>query len=75
MADDGWGAWADVEILDAQPIPGEASVDKHLRGRMRVFVPPPLVDAVVPETTFRGEMTFNGGPSGGVYALRRARRA
>jgi hypothetical protein len=71
-AEDGWGAWAEVEVLSSCPVSGEAF--PNLAGRsVHVFVPPPLVATVREEQTFEGEITYQGGATGGMYCLRKRR--
>lgn len=68
-ADDGWGAWARVEVVDAATADG-SEYFRNLPGKsLEVFVPPPLVEEIERCSTFDGVLTYRGGPSGGVYAL------
>lgn len=71
VADDGWGAWADVEILDSAPAVATQRAFDLAGRRMRVFVPPPLVDVVAESDVFEGELVLRGGPGKMVYGVRR----
>jgi len=69
-AQDGWGAWAEVEVEKAATPPGIPNWAAPLIGsRIRVFVPPPLVEAVLGHERFEGGLTFRSSPAGGMYAL------
>jgi hypothetical protein len=63
LAEDGWGAWADLRI--------EAASDPDLRSgdEIRVFVPPPLVAKVARESRYEGSMTYRRGREGGFFSL------
>jgi hypothetical protein len=68
-AQDGWGAWASLEIQEAAAVPGHRSIASGLVGQvLRTFVPPPLVKALH-DHEFRGLLTFRGAPGRGLYAL------
>jgi hypothetical protein len=71
MAADGWGAWADVEVLDSAPAVATQRSFELTGRRMRVFVPPLLVEDVARSEVFEGELVLRGGPGQAVYGLRR----
>jgi hypothetical protein len=70
-AEDGWGAWVKLDVDSAQAVPGFDHFSKHLSGtQVKVFVPPPLVDAVSIGQNYEGDVTVRGGPGGDdVYSL------
>ena len=64
-ADDGWGAWVNLDVDSAEAVPGFDHFSKDLPGtQVKVFVPPPLVDAVAIGENYEGDVTVRGGPGG-----------
>jgi hypothetical protein len=63
LADDGWGAWAELRIEQA------SDPDMHVGEQIRVFVPPPLVSKVEKQALYEGPMTFRQSRQGGFFAL------
>jgi hypothetical protein len=69
--DSTWGAWANLFIEQVTDVPGQANYFQDVKGkRIRVFVPPPLVEQLtqVPKQ-YDGHITYRGGFVSPVYAL------
>ena len=61
-ADNGWGAWAEVEVQEVYGPDDEEWRSVLLRTpKLRVFVPPVLVKQVAIGQSFRGHITLRGG--------------
>jgi hypothetical protein len=68
-AEDGWGAWVDLAVEQAAPV-GKGHQALPLAGtKIRVFVPPALVEELGRSSTWEGKITYRGSARGGVYAL------
>jgi hypothetical protein len=69
-ADDGWGAWAELDVHHVADAPEAPNWATDLAGtRVKVFVPPPLVATVLEGKALRGTLTYRGAPGGGTFAL------
>lgn len=61
-ADNGWGAWAEVQVQEVYGPDDEAWRSMLLGARnLRVFVPPVLVEQVATGKRFKGHITLRGG--------------
>jgi hypothetical protein len=70
-ATDGWGAWAELEVLEHEPLQGPAHISALTGKRIRAFVPPPLVDRLSAGESFDGRVSWRGAPGEGFYQLKK----
>lgn len=68
-ADDGWGAWAELEIQNVDNVKnGPNWTGQILKKTIKTFVPPPLV-SYLDMPSFVTLITYKGAPGGGFYCL------